>query len=73
LAEFFGSIWLFAVFGGAVLLGAAMAFGIVAWRRRSVAAERISEAATRANYRAEDVREKRKEAQEKREKEETGA
>jgi hypothetical protein len=54
-------IWLIAVFGGPILLGLALLFGIVQWRGRRRQAERIGEQITRENYAAEAAREKREE------------
>jgi hypothetical protein len=56
-----GSIWLFAVFGGPILLGLAILFGLRWQSRRRRSLERIGDAVTRENYAAENAREKRAE------------
>jgi hypothetical protein len=56
-------IWLIAVFGGPVLLGLALVFGLLRWRKRRASAERVGEAVARDNYAAEAEREERRERQ----------
>jgi hypothetical protein len=48
-------LWLFAVLGGAVLLGAAIAYGMRRTARRSAAEQARTEAATRRDYAEEDA------------------
>lgn len=57
--EFFGPYgWLFATLGGAILLGIAIAYGMVHARRRSARDRAIADAATHEEY-AEEEEERR--------------
>jgi hypothetical protein len=57
-----GLFWLITVAGGAIVLGVAIAYSIVAWRQRNRVLDRRREAATMLNYKAEEPRERRKSA-----------
>ena len=48
-------LWLIVVLGGAILLGAAIAYGMYRSRRRSLAEQIHTEAATRDEYAKEDA------------------
>ncbi|MDB5506112.1 MAG: hypothetical protein JWR75_750 [Devosia sp.] len=52
--EFGGSVWLFVVVGGTVLLGIAIAITMSNNRRRSRGEQRLTEAATKQLYKEED-------------------
>jgi hypothetical protein len=54
-----GAVWAIATVLGPVLLGAALIWGVVAYRRRSAAAKRHTEAATRSLYRRAERREQK--------------
>jgi hypothetical protein len=58
--EFFGPYgWLFATLGGAILLGIAIAYGMVHARRRNIRDRAVADAATREEY-AEEERERKR-------------
>lgn len=57
--EGYDAMWFVAVVVGTVVLGAAIAFGMMHARRRSGAERIAAERRTRANYRAEDLADRR--------------
>lgn len=55
------ALWFTAIVGGTIVLAAALAVGLWQWRQRGIS-DRVRDAVTKANYRAEAQREKRLES-----------